>query len=184
MASRWRVSGTLLLCSPPSSQLSTRLGTFGQTLFFSCPGNSLPDLGHWVSECHFWILTQRVTFNTWDPSDIWSAWCPDKRTKKTKRQKSTELEYPPSSWDPAFLEPGLTHLVEYHGVWELLRCQTSDGQSLTILYSHSPIFASEEIGLVGQTDDAAWSERMRGSDLSSPGGEPAIRKFKNLKKSV
>ena len=53
---------------------------------------------------------------------------------------------------------------------------------MTILYSHSPIFASEEIGWVGQTDDAAWSERMRGSDLSSPGGEPAIRKFKNLKK--
>ena len=32
MARRWRVSGTLLPCSPPSSQLRTRLGTFGQTV--------------------------------------------------------------------------------------------------------------------------------------------------------
>ena len=33
-----------------------------------------------------------MTFETWDPSDIWSEWCPDKKTKrqedkKTKRKK-------------------------------------------------------------------------------------------------
>ena len=25
---------------------------------------------HSLTECYFWILTQRVTFDTWDPSDI------------------------------------------------------------------------------------------------------------------
>jgi len=45
-----------------------------------------------VTGCHFRILTQGVTFETGDPSDIWSEWCPDKKTKrqmdtKTKRQK-------------------------------------------------------------------------------------------------
>ena len=58
---------------------------------FSCPGSSIPDLGQWVSDwvggCHFRILTQRVTFKTSDHSDILSAWCPDKKTKKAKRQK-------------------------------------------------------------------------------------------------
>ena len=47
-------------------------------LVFSCPGSSIPDLGHSlgqsVTECHFRILTQRVTFETSDPSDIWSEW--------------------------------------------------------------------------------------------------------------
>ena len=42
---------------------------------------------HWVSQCHFWILTQRVSFETWHPSDIWSAWCPDKRQKDKKTKK-------------------------------------------------------------------------------------------------
>ena len=28
-----------------------------------------------VSHCHFWILRHRVTFETWNPSDIWSEWC-------------------------------------------------------------------------------------------------------------
>ena len=30
--------------------------------FFSCPGSSIPDLGHSLSGYHFRILTQRVTF--------------------------------------------------------------------------------------------------------------------------
>ena len=46
--------------------------------FFSCPGSSIPDLGQslteWLTHCHFRILTQRVTFETWDPLDIWSEW--------------------------------------------------------------------------------------------------------------
>ena len=41
---------------------------------FSCPGSSIPDLGQSLSEsvtdCHFRILTQSVTFETSDPSDI------------------------------------------------------------------------------------------------------------------
>ena len=66
---------------------------------FSCPGTSIPDLGQSVSQsvthCHFRIWTQRVTFKTEDPSDIWSECLKktkiqkDKKTKqkKTKRQK-------------------------------------------------------------------------------------------------
>ena len=48
----------------------------------------------WVSDCHFWILTQRVTFDAWDPSDIWSAICLDKgqKDKKTKRQKDKNTQ--------------------------------------------------------------------------------------------
>ena len=40
---------------------------------FSCPGSSIPDLGQWLSNCHFRILTQIVTFKTWDHSDIKSG---------------------------------------------------------------------------------------------------------------
>ena len=50
--------------------------------------SSIPTLG--VSDCHFRILTQRVTFETWDHSDIWSERQKDKITqkyKKIKRQK-------------------------------------------------------------------------------------------------
>ena len=56
-------------------------------------------VSEWVSE---WVSatlelsTQRVTFETWDPSDIWSERCPDKKTKRQneKRQnyKTTKLQ--------------------------------------------------------------------------------------------
>ena len=50
-----------------------------------------------VSECHFRISTQGVTFEAWDPSDLWSEWCLDKMTKiqkdkKTKRQKDKKTK--------------------------------------------------------------------------------------------
>ena len=65
---------------------------------FSCPGSSIPDLSQWVSgwltHCHFRILTQRLTFETWDPSYIWSERCPD---KKTKRQKKDEKRKRPKT---------------------------------------------------------------------------------------
>ena len=60
---------------------------------FSCPGSSIPDLGQWVSKsvsrCHFWMLTQRGNFDTWDPSNILSRQKDKKRQKdkETKRQK-------------------------------------------------------------------------------------------------
>ena len=72
-------------------------GSLRFLLIFSCPGSSIPDLGQslsdWVTDRHFRISTQRVTFETSDPSDIWSEWCLDKKTerqkdKKTKRQKN------------------------------------------------------------------------------------------------
>ena len=69
-----------------------------QIFIFSCPGSSIPDLGQWVThsltDCHFRILTQRVTFETSDPSDIWSEWCQDKKTKrqKDKRQKDKKTK--------------------------------------------------------------------------------------------
>ena len=74
---------------------------FAFAVVFSCPGSSLPDLGQslteWVTHRHFRILTQRVTFETWDPSDIWSEWCLDKKTerqkdRKTERQKDRKTE--------------------------------------------------------------------------------------------
>ena len=57
-------------------------------LDFSCPGSSIPTLGrHWLSDRHFRIWTQRVTFEPWDASDIWSEWYLDKRTKRAMDQK-------------------------------------------------------------------------------------------------
>ena len=46
-----------------------------------------------VTDRHFRILTQIVTSDTSDPSDIWTAWCLDKKTKRqrdnmTKRQNT------------------------------------------------------------------------------------------------
>ena len=45
-----------------------------------------------LSGCHFRISTQKVTFETWNPSDIWLEWYLDKKTirqndKKTKTKK-------------------------------------------------------------------------------------------------
>jgi len=44
-------------------------------------------VSHWLTECHFRILIQRVTFETWDPSDIWSEWFLDRKTERQKDQK-------------------------------------------------------------------------------------------------
>ena len=38
--------------------------------FFSCPDSYVPTLSQSLSDCHFRIWTQRVTSETWDPSDI------------------------------------------------------------------------------------------------------------------
>ena len=52
---------------------------------FSCPGSSIPDLGQWVTHRHIRILTQRVTFETWDPADISvMSWQKDRKTKWQK----------------------------------------------------------------------------------------------------
>ena len=66
-------------CYTDKNQLLVVICTcwFVPNSIFSCPGSSIPDLGVFVfvvAECHFRILTQRVTFETWDPSDIWSEW--------------------------------------------------------------------------------------------------------------
>ena len=47
----------------------------------------LTSVTEWVNNRHFRILTQRVSFETWDPSDIWSTWCLDKKTKNKKTKK-------------------------------------------------------------------------------------------------
>ena len=44
----------------------------GALKVFSCPGSSIPDLGDSLTDRHFRISTQRVTFETSDPSDIGS----------------------------------------------------------------------------------------------------------------
>ena len=44
----------------------------------------LPFVPESVSDRHFRILTQSVTFETWDPSEIWSGWWGEKKSwKKT-----------------------------------------------------------------------------------------------------
>ena len=57
---------------------------------FSCPGSSLPELGHslghWVSQCPLLMLTQRVTLDTWDPSQK------DEKTKKERRKKRSKFK--------------------------------------------------------------------------------------------
>ena len=44
----------------------------------------LPLVSAWVSHCHFRIRTQRVTFDPWDPPDIWSEWCYESGTNCQK----------------------------------------------------------------------------------------------------
>ena len=44
----------------------------------------LPLVSAWVSHCHFRIRTQRVTFDPWDPPDIWSEWCYESETNCQK----------------------------------------------------------------------------------------------------
>ena len=39
-----------------------------------------------LTHCHFRISAQRVTFETWDSSDIWSEWCLDKKKNREKRK--------------------------------------------------------------------------------------------------
>ena len=51
-----------------SSKTACLLDT--NVILFSCPGSSIPDLGQSVSDWVSAILTQRVTFETSDPSDI------------------------------------------------------------------------------------------------------------------
>ena len=50
-------------------------------------------VSQWVTHCHFRISTQIVTFETWDPSDIWSE-CVTERQKdrKTERLKDRKTE--------------------------------------------------------------------------------------------
>ena len=97
---------------------------------FSCPGSSILDLGQSVSEslthCHFRVLTQRVTFETWDPSDIWSEWCLDKNTKRqkyknTKRQndKMTKRQKDTKTKDK---EQQLSSILRRQGSFALLQC--------------------------------------------------------------
>ena len=55
----------------------------------SCPGSSIPTYVV-VGDCHFRISTQRVTFETSDPSDIWSdGWAEKKKFWKTSELFST-----------------------------------------------------------------------------------------------
>ena len=53
---------------------------------------SLTLVSHSLTECHFRVSTQKVTFETWDLSDIWSEWCPDKKTKRQKDKKTKKKQ--------------------------------------------------------------------------------------------
>ena len=79
-------------CSPTQAPCSPWLVHIIMVEVFSCPGSSIPDHSQWLTGCQFRILTKNVTFKTWIPSDILSAWCLDKKTKKTKRQKDPKIQ--------------------------------------------------------------------------------------------
>ena len=54
-------------------------------------------VSQWLTHCLFWNLTQRVTFETWDPSVILSEWCLDRNTERqkdrnTERQKNKKAK--------------------------------------------------------------------------------------------
>ena len=49
-------------------------------------------VSHSVSQCHFRILKQRVSYETWDPSDILSECCQDKKTKRQKDKKDKKTK--------------------------------------------------------------------------------------------
>ena len=50
-------------------------------------------ISDWLTDCHFRFLTERVTFYTWDSSDIWPEWW-----KKTKRWKDKKIKRQKESW--------------------------------------------------------------------------------------
>ena len=65
---------------------------------FSCPGSSISTLGG-CGDCHFRIWEKMVTFEAWDPSDIWSEWCFGKKTngqkyEKTRGKRNTNRQRP------------------------------------------------------------------------------------------
>ena len=79
-----------LLKSPCQKPELNILSAHRDRIVFSCPGSSITLVGEWVSHCHFIILTQIMTFETWDRSDIWMGRQKDKtktKDKNTKRQK-------------------------------------------------------------------------------------------------
>ena len=80
----------------------------------------------WLTHCHFRILTQRVTFVTWDPSDIWSECYTD---EKRKRQKDRKTKYKKGKKDNDQKE---SLILWCSGSFALLRCLGSYCPSYSI----------------------------------------------------
>ena len=60
-------------------------------LFLAQPVNFIFTLGQWLTATfEFW--TQRVTLEAWDPSEIWSEWCLDKKTKRQNKKRKNNKE--------------------------------------------------------------------------------------------
>ena len=55
-------------------------------------------VNQWVDHCQFWVLTRRVTFETWDPSEIWWEWCLTKRWKVKKDKKTKRQNIKNTKW--------------------------------------------------------------------------------------
>ena len=73
---------------------SSRDGRRNHNFLLPCRLYTWPwSVGHRLTDCHFRIWTQRVTYETWDPSDNWSEWWLDKRQKdkKTKKDKKDKM---------------------------------------------------------------------------------------------
>ena len=71
-----------------------------------------------------------MTFETWDPSDIWSEWCVDKQTKRQKRQKRQK--------DKKRQQESL--ILRCQGSFALLRCFPIEAQiswHVIIIDNHS-----------------------------------------------
>ena len=104
----------------------------------------IPDLGHWLTHslthCHFRILTQRVTFETWDPFRHLIRVMSRQKEKKTKRQKrqkgqNTKRKKAKKGKNITDLDQKECLILWRQGSLELLRCsgwlliQKSDGQT-------------------------------------------------------
>ena len=91
------------------------------------PWSVSQSVNQWVSECHFRISTQRVTFETWDPSDIWLEWRLDEETKRkkyknTERQKHKKTKGQKDKKTKRSKRPKKSLILWCQGSFALLRC--------------------------------------------------------------
>ena len=120
------------MCLSLNSNLSTLLSYLWYRVVFSCPGSSIPDLGQWLGGCHFRILTQRVTFETWHHSDFWSEWCQDKKTKR-QEYKKTNIQY----CDVRAVSHSCDDFFQHNYLFQIWAWKQTKNQSILFFFSSS-----------------------------------------------